>query len=47
MSEIYHHQLLIKSEQSMKKPRKSTLSFLRDFARAYTALPAVGAIILN
>lgn len=47
MTDVYTQQLLIKSEQNIMKPRKSTLSFLRNFARAYTALPAVGAIILN
>lgn len=47
MTNVYSQNLLTKQEQNMKKPHKSTLSFLRNFARAYTAIPAVGAIILN
>jgi len=47
MSDIYHHQLQTKPEQTMIRPSKSTLCFLRNFARAYTALPAMGAIMLN
>ncbi len=47
MSNLYSTPSLISEEQAMKKPRKSTLSFLRNFARAYSAMPAVGGIILN
>jgi len=47
MSEIYTQKLLINSEPIMKQPRKSTLSFLRDFARTYTVIPSIGVLILN
>lgn len=48
MSDDYSEKLLIKNEQTMKRPRKSTLRFLCNFARAYTVLPAVaGGLILN
>lgn len=47
MTKLYTEDLTKKDEHQMKKPKKSTLNFLRSFARAYTALPAVGALILN
>lgn len=47
MSNLYSTTSLISEEQAMKKPRKSTLNFLRNFAHAYTVMPAVGGIILN
>lgn len=47
MSKLYSTPLLIPEEQTMKAPRKSTLNFLRNFARAYTVLPAVGSLMLN
>lgn len=46
MSDLYSNSTL-KREATMKTPRPSTLNFLRNFARAYAAIPAVGTLILN
>jgi hypothetical protein len=35
------------NETSMKTPRKSTINFLRNFARAYTHSAHTGTVILN
>lgn len=38
---------LTKEDGTMKKPYKSTLNFLRDFARAYIYQPGIGALVAN
>ena len=32
---------------NMKKPRMSTINFLRNFARAYSYSPNAGTLVLN
>lgn len=37
----------VAEESLMKTPRTSTISFLRNFARAYTYTPDCGTLIYN
>lgn len=46
MHESSTSETLIKDD-SMKKPYKSTLNFLRGFARAYIYQPPIGTIMVN
>lgn len=49
MRKLYPTTLITSSQDDshMKTPRKSTISFLRNFARAYTFVPEVGTIVCN
>jgi len=49
MRNLYSTKLITTSqdESHMNAPRKSTLNFLRNFARAYTFAPGAGTIICN
>ena len=49
MQNVYTTELLPShhSDTDMKSPRKSTINFLRNFARAYAFTAATGALVFN
>lgn len=44
---VHAHAVSKADEIRMKTPRTSTISFLRNFARAYTCSPETGTLIYN